>query len=83
MLGKATQASFIEAELLLDHAKRVLNLGPDVALGGLDQILESSLWCVRQAAEFTGPHRHPELLALASYLWSLGNALVAGIFWCL
>ena len=46
VLGQATQPGLLEAELLLDHPKRMLNLGADVSLGSLDQILQLPFWCI-------------------------------------
>ena len=39
-LDQSTQPVFLKAELLLDHPKRMLNLGADVIVGSLDQILQ-------------------------------------------
>jgi len=46
VLGQATQPGLLEAELLLDHPKRMLNLGADVSFGSLDQILQLPFWCI-------------------------------------
>ena len=47
VLGQATQPGLLEAELLLDHSERMLNLGADVSFGRLDQILQLSIWRLR------------------------------------
>jgi len=60
VLGQAAQPGFLKAKLLLEHPKRVLNLGAGVSLGGLDQALQTSLWNVGQAAAVARPHRHPK-----------------------
>jgi hypothetical protein len=60
----------MKAELLLDHMERMLTLGADVGFGRLDEILQLSLGCVRQAAAFAGSHRHPESHVFAGLLWS-------------
>ena len=44
--GQATQPGLLEAELLLDHPKRMLNFGADVSFGSLDQILQLPFWCM-------------------------------------
>jgi hypothetical protein len=46
VLGQAAQPGFLKAELLLDHPKRMLNLGADVSFGSLDQILQLPFWCI-------------------------------------
>ena len=46
VLGQATQPGLLEAELLLNHPKRVLDLGADVSFGRLDQILQLPFWCI-------------------------------------
>jgi hypothetical protein len=51
----------------------------DVGLGGLNQVLQPSLCCVRQASAFAGPHRHSEFCCLAGNLSSFGDALVASV----
>jgi len=61
VLGYAVQSGFLKAKLLFDYPERMLNLGADVVLSGLDQVLHPSLWSVRQAAALAGPHRHPKL----------------------
>ena len=33
--------------LRLDHPEGMLDLGADVGLGCLDQILQPSIWCIR------------------------------------
>ena len=45
-IGQATQPCFLTAEPLLDHPKRMLNLGADVSFGSLDQILQLPFWCI-------------------------------------
>ena len=47
ILGQASQSGLLKAELLFDHPEWVLNLGADVCLGSLDQILKPSFWSVR------------------------------------
>jgi len=47
VLGQATQPGLLKAELLLDHAEGMLELGADVGFGCLDQILQPSIWCIR------------------------------------
>jgi len=46
VLGQATQPGLLEAELLLDHPERMLNLGADMSFGSLDQILQLPFWCI-------------------------------------
>jgi len=77
VLGQATQPGFLKAELLLDHPGRMFNLGADMSFGGLDQILEPSIWRIRQAAAFAGPHRHSDLCCSTCHLGPFGDALVA------
>ena len=48
ILGQATQSGLFKAELLFDHPEWVLDLGADVCLCSLDQILQHSLWRVGQ-----------------------------------
>jgi hypothetical protein len=36
VLGQASQAGFLEAELLLDHPEWMLNLGANMGLGRFD-----------------------------------------------
>jgi hypothetical protein len=47
VLGQVTQPGLLEAEMLLDHSERMLNLGADVSFGRLDQILLLSIWRLR------------------------------------
>ena len=47
ILCQATQSGFFKAELLFDHPEWVLDLGADVCLCSLDQILKPSFWSVR------------------------------------
>ena len=46
VLGQATKSGLLKAELLFDHSERVLELGADVCLCRLDQILELSIFGV-------------------------------------
>jgi hypothetical protein len=46
VLGHPAQPSLLKAELLLDHPEWMLTLGADVRFGGLDQILQPSIWGV-------------------------------------
>lgn len=46
VLGQATQAGLLKAELLLDHPEGMLDLGADVSFGSFDQILQPSIWCI-------------------------------------
>ncbi len=43
VLGQAAHPGFLKAELLLDHPEWVFDLGADVGLGGLDQILQPAI----------------------------------------
>jgi len=43
VLVQTSQPGLLKAELLLDHSEWVFDFGADVGLGGLDQILQSSL----------------------------------------
>ena len=79
VLGQATQPGFLKAELQLDHPEWVRTFRADVRLGRLDQIVQSSLRCVRSSPALAVSHRNPEPRCLASHLWSLGDALVASI----
>jgi hypothetical protein len=42
----------VEAELLFDHAERMLDCGKDVCLGGFDQILKLSITVSGRARRF-------------------------------
>jgi len=57
----------------------MLNLGADMSFGGLDQILEPSIWRIKQAAAFAEPHRHSEFCCSTCHLGPFGDALVASI----
>ena len=57
----------------------MLNLGADMSFGGLDQILEPSIWRIRQAAAFARPHRHSEFSFRAVHRGPFGDALVASV----
>jgi hypothetical protein len=57
----------------------VLDLGADVCLRSLDQILQPSFWCIRQNSAFVWSHHHTEFRCLFCYLRFLGNALLAGV----
>ena len=46
VLDQSTPLGFLKAELLLDHPEWMFDLGADVGLGSLDQILQPSLWYV-------------------------------------
>ena len=65
--------------LRLDHAEGVLDLGPAVCLCSLDQILESSLLCIRQNPAFAWSHRHLDYRFRACHLGPFGDALISGI----
>jgi hypothetical protein len=54
VLDEATQPGLLEAKLLLDHPKRMLNLGADVSFGSLYQILQLPIWSgLPQSCDFT------------------------------
>ena len=52
VLGHPTQSGFLESELLFDHPERVFDLGADVCLGSLDQILQTPIGVLREGAAF-------------------------------
>ena len=47
VLEHAPQPGLLKAELPLDHPIRMLHLGAEVRLGGLDQIIHSHLGGIR------------------------------------
>ena len=57
----------------------MLDLGTDVCLCSLDQILQPSIWSVGQRSALAWPHCNSELRCRPCHLGPLCNALVAGI----
>lgn len=73
------QPSFLKAKLLLDHPEWLLAFRADVGLASLDQVLQSTVPCVRQGAAFASSHGHPQFRCFDSHLSSFCNILVTPV----
>ena len=76
VLAQATQPGLPKTELLFDDPEGELDLGADVGLCFLDQILHPSIWGISKSPALTWPHGHPQFRCIASHLRSLGDFLV-------
>ena len=56
---------FLEAELLVDHPKWMLDLGVGVCLGSLDQILQPTIGSFSECSAFARAHRSLEIRCIA------------------